>query len=379
MVYRRNGLFTSESVAAGHPDKLCDRISDSILDAVLALDPYARVAVEAAIKGHDLFIFGEVSANSVPDFQAIALQVLRDTGHGSGAWGLDLRKLQIRQSISVQSPEIGGAVGGIDDPGAGDQGMMFGYASNETPEFMPLTIALANRLITRQEVARRANNLLGPDAKSQVTVRYKDGVPEYVETIVLSTQHSPDITLEDLRGLVRAEIIEPAIGALVSPNTRVLINPAGTFHVGGPVADAGLTGRKIIVDTYGGMAPHGGGAFSGKDPTKVDRSGAYAARQLAREVVARGWAPECEVRIAYAIGEAAPVAVDIDAHGFNAVDRFEHEGFDLRGLLRPGSIIQRLDLRRPIYAQTAFGGHFGRDQFPWEAPLAQLPANTSHL
>lgn len=371
MHHRRNGLYTSESVSGGHPDKLCDLISDAILDASLAISPSARVAVEAAIKGHELFIFGEVSTTTAPEFSAIAREVLRETGHRDGQWGIDPDRLQIRECISIQSPEIDRSVGEGLDPGAGDQGMMFGYANADTPEFMPLPIALANRLIARHSALRCTHQEIGPDAKTQVTVRYEGGVPVGVDTVVVSTQHSSDFGLAALREFVREHIIAPTLGGLLRSDTRVLVNPAGSFHIGGPVADAGLTGRKIIVDTYGGMAPHGGGAFSGKDPTKVDRSGAYGARQLAREVVARGWSPECEVRVAYAIGDAAPVAVDINAPGIDAPALFRMEGVDVSGLLRPGSVIHRLGLQRPIYRQTAVGGHFGRNGFPWESGLVR--------
>ena len=371
----KNGLFTSESVAAGHPDKLCDRVSDGILDAVLAADPDARVAIECAIKGHELFLLGELTAEAAVDLAAVARGVVAATGYDDPRWGLDLARLTVRTVVERQSPEIGRGVGAGEDPGAGDQGMMFGYACDETPERLPLTIALANRLIRRHAERRAAFAALGPDAKAQVTVDYAHDVPRAVHTVVLSTQHAPTLALDELRELVRAEIIAPVLADRLTADTRVLVNPAGTFHQGGPVADSGLTGRKIMVDTYGGMAPHGGGAFSGKDPTKVDRSAAYAARQLARAVVDRFGATSCTVRVAYAIGEPAPIALAVEATEppaptaatpTLAADLDPYRA-DLEALFRPGAIIRRLDLRRPIYLATAAGGHFGRAGFPWEA------------
>lgn len=369
----RDGLFSSESVSDGHPDKICDQISDAVLDACLAQDPGSRVAIETAVKGTTICLLGEITTGAHLDFAAIARDVLKGIGHSDGRWGLDPDTVSIIQMIGRQSREIGEAVDV--DTSAGDQGLMFGFACDETPELMPLPIHFAHALMLRQREVRRAaaENLLGPDAKSQITIRYAGGRPVELDTVVLSTQHVPELTLGVLRELVRAEILAPVLGDWLTPKTRILINPAGTFVTGGPAADAGLTGRKIIVDSYGGYARHGGGAFSGKDGTKVDRSGAYAARQLARDVVARGWAPLCEVCVVYAIGVAEPVAVSFETFGTeiggNPASRYRDEGIDVSALLRPGSIIQRLDLRSPCFFLTAAFGHFGRSGFVWEKSL----------
>ncbi len=376
-----SGLFTSESVSHGHPDKICDQISDAILDACLAVDPNSRVAVEVAIKGDLLCILGELSTHARIDVDSIARQVLRDIGHADGRWGVDANKIRIVQELSTQSPEIGVRVDGV-DTGAGDQGLMFGYACNETPRLMPLPITLAHALMEQHWHYRQTpqGQILGPDAKAQVTVRYMDGRPEGVTAIVLSSQHTADVGLIQLRLLLAEEIIKPVLGQYLGRETILHLNPAGTFISGGPIADAGLTGRKIIVDTYGGMARHGGGAFSGKDATKVDRSAAYAARQLARDVVARGWADSCEVRVAYAIGEARPVAVDFETFGTGCgappQQRYAEMGVDVGDALRPAAIIERLNLRAPIFRQTAVLGHFGRPGLPWEdkLPLMQTSA-----
>ncbi|MCE5972620.1 methionine adenosyltransferase [Sinirhodobacter sp. WL0062] len=367
-------LFTSESVSAGHPDKICDQISDAILDACLAQDPGSRVAVETAIKGHRLFLLGEISTEARIDAEAIARHVLAQIGYGDPTWGLDLDRLEIQSELSVQSPEIAAGVG-RDDSGAGDQGLMFGYATAETPNAMPLPIALAHALMRRHDVLRRGSlcHALGPDAKAQVTVARDRGRVLGITDVVLSSQHALDLRLEDLRELMREEVVRPTLGDLWNDQIRLHLNPAGSFIHGGPAADAGLTGRKIIVDTYGGAARHGGGAFSGKDATKVDRSAAYAARQLARDVITRGWARSCEVQIAYAIGRAAPVSLAIDAEGAisarEILGRYAEEGIDLEAAFKPQAIIHRLGLRRPIFAPTAVFGHFGRDDLPWEAPL----------
>ena len=376
-----SGLFTSESVSHGHPDKICDQISDAILDACLAVDPNSRVAVEVAIKGDLLCILGELSTHARIDVDSIARQVLRDIGHADGRWGVDANKIRIVQELSTQSPEIGVRVDGV-DTGAGDQGLMFGYACNETPGLMPLPITLAHALMEQHWHYRQTpqGQILGPDAKAQVTVRYMDGRPEGVTAIVLSSQHTADVGLIQLRLLLAEEIIKPVLGQYLGRETILHLNPSGTFISGGPIADAGLTGRKIIVDTYGGMARHGGGAFSGKDATKVDRSAAYAARQLARDVVARGWADSCEVRVAYAIGEARPVAVDSETFGTGCgappQQRYAEMGVDVGDALRPAAIIERLNLRAPIFRQTAVLGHFGRPGLPWEdkLPLMQTSA-----
>ncbi|MCV2893722.1 methionine adenosyltransferase [Lentibacter sp. XHP0401] len=376
----KTGLFTSESVSHGHPDKICDQISDAILDACLSEDPSSRVAVEVAIKSNFLCILGEISTHAIINPTAIARQVLRDIGHTSGLWGVDVDQIKIVEELSKQSCEIGARVDDL-DTGAGDQGLMFGYACNETPTLMPLPVTLAHAIMERHWQLRQMQtwaHLLGPDAKAQVTVRYANGQPEGVAAVVLSSQHSLDVKLEDLRVLLMEEVVKPVLGPYFQQEVILHINPAGTFISGGPVADAGLTGRKIIVDTYGGMARHGGGAFSGKDATKVDRSAAYAARQMARDVVARGWAEACEVRAAYAIGQAHPVAVDFETFGTGCgaspLDRYRELEIDVSDALRPASIIERLQLRTPIFRQTAALGHFGRRGFPWEAALTLNPA-----
>lgn len=375
------GLFTSESVSHGHPDKICDQISDAILDACLSEDPNSRVAVEVAIKGDFLCILGELTTHATISADAIARQVLRDIGHANGRWGVDPDQIRINEELSKQCPEIGARVDDI-DTGAGDQGLMFGYACNETPAFMPLPITLAHSLMDKHWQLRQTHQweqILGPDAKAQVTVRYADGQPQGIASVVLSSQHSPNIKLEDLRAILTDEIIKPVLGPYFQQDTILHINPAGTFISGGPVADAGLTGRKIIVDTYGGMARHGGGAFSGKDATKVDRSAAYAARQLARDVVARGWANVCEVRVAYAIGKSQPVAVDFETfgtgRGASPMSRYSEMGIDVSDALRPAAIIERLQLRTPIFRQTAALGHFGRQGLPWEDALFPTPVS----
>jgi S-adenosylmethionine synthetase len=375
------GLFTSESVSHGHPDKICDQISDAILDACLAQDPHSRVAVEVAIKGDFLCILGELTTSADIDADAVARQVLRDIGHIGARWGVDADRIRIIEELSKQSPEIGARVDAA-DIGAGDQGLMFGFACNETQSLMPLSLTLAPALMEKHWQLRQSEQwgkILGPDAKAQVTVRYADGQPESVSAIVLSSQHAAEIKLEELRELLRDGIIKPVIGPRFQRDIKLHLNPAGTFISGGPVADAGLTGRKIIVDTYGGMARHGGGAFSGKDCTKVDRSAAYAARQLARDVVERGWADTCEVRVAYAIGEARPVAVDFETFGTGCgappEQRYREMGIDVSDALRPASIIERLRLRTPIFRQTAVLGHFGREGLPWERGLSLATAS----
>lgn len=351
------GLFTSESVSHGHPDKICDQISDAILDACLSEDPNSRVAVEVAIKGDFLCILGELTTHATISVDAIARQVLRDIGHANGRWGVDPDQIRINEELSKQCPEIGARVDDI-DTGAGDQGLMFGYACNETPAFMPLPITLAHSLMDKHWQLRQTHQweqILGPDAKAQVTVRYADGQPQGIASVVLSSQHSPNIKLEDLRAILTDEIIKPVLGPYFQQDTILHINPAGTFISGGPVADAGLTGRKIIVDTYGGMARHGGGAFSGKDATKVDRSAAYA------------------------IGKSQPVAVDFETfgtgRGASPMSRYSEMGIDVSDALRPAAIIERLQLRTPIFRQTAALGHFGRQGLPWEDALFPTPVS----
>ena len=368
--------FSSESVSAGHPDKVCDQISDAILSECLLQDPYSRVAVEAAIKDHTLFLFGEITSKAVIDADAIAKDILTRIGYDDPAWGLAIERLQVIEAISHQSAEISFGVDGP-DTGAGDQGIMFGYACSETPSLMPLPIMLAHELMRAHHSLRRAGSGtdLGPDAKAQVTVLYEGGRPREIADVVLSTQHRHSLELEALRELVAEELIRPTLGDRWRSNIRLHINPAGSFHIGGPAADAGLTGRKIIVDTYGGAARHGGGAFSGKDATKVDRSAAYAARQLAKDVVSRGWAESCEVQVAYAIGEARPVSFAFmptgGTPGHEIAKRYQIEGIDLYELFEPARIIDRLQLRLPSYLRTAAFGHFGRDDVTWEQPLRE--------
>lgn len=369
-----DGLFTCEAVAPGHPDKICDQISDAILDACLAPDPDARVAIEAALKGDLLCLMGEITSHAPVDAAVIAQQVLCDIGHADGRWGVDPERLRIVEAITRQSAEIATGVDGV-DIGAGDQGLMFGFATDETESLMPLPLTLARELIDRLGALRAHEyaHQLGPDAKAQVTVRYEGGRPAAVTAVVISCQHARNVSLEELRRILREHVLDPVLGDWHTEATELHINPAGSFHEGGPVVDAGLTGRKIIADTYGGFARHGGGAFSGKDATKVDRSAAYAARQIARDVVARGWARHCEVRVAYAIGTAAPVAIGFDTFGTGVgsdpAERYARIGVDIADLMRPTAIVERLQLRRPIYRDTAAHGHFGRPGLPWEAPL----------
>jgi S-adenosylmethionine synthetase len=360
-------------VSSGHPDKIADQISDAILDACLAHDSAARIALERAIKGDLICLTGEITANARLDARKIARGVLRDVGHAGGAWGLYPDAMRVIEQISLQSSEIGTGVDG-EDPGAGDQGIMFGFACDEAANLMPAPIALANEICGHLHdwQTEAFPNICGPDAKTQVTLRYEDGCPVKLETVVISCQHAAHVGLAEIRDLLRSALFAAAargglLSALLTPETQLLINPAGTFHEGGPVADAGLTGRKIIADTYGGYARHGGGAFSGKDGTKLDRSGAYAARQLARDVVARA----CEVRLAYAIGQAAPVAVDFDTFGTgdNPAVRYAGLGVDIAQMMRPRAIIERLGLARPIFLDTARNGHLGRPDLPWEWPL----------
>jgi S-adenosylmethionine synthetase len=376
-----NGLFSSESVSEGHPDKLADRISDRILDAFLARDPQARVACETLLADQCVIVAGEFKTKHIDDFHAVrenAASLVRDvlceTGYRDAATGISPDQCEIQIRFNGQSQDISQGVDRADGVlGAGDQGLMFGYATDETPELMPAPIVYAHRLVRRQAELRKTGTLpwLQPDAKSQVTFRYVDGRPVVIEAVVLSTQHDDVIDLDDLRDAVRQYIIEPVIPeALRSDSLRTLINPTGRFVTGGPKGDAGLTGRKIIVDTYGGAAPHGGGAFSGKDPSKVDRSAAYMARFLARQVVSRGWARRALVQLAYAIGVAEPVSFVVETYGTATDSRRDiaarlAQEFDLR----PQGIIDTLDLLQPIYYPTAAYGHFGRDDLnlPWEA------------
>lgn len=376
-------LFTSESVTEGHPDKMADQISDSILDAILAQDPNGRVACETLVTTGQVHVVGEVSTDCYVDIPKIIRQTVKEIGYTNAEYGFDYKTCGILVSLDEQSPDIAQGVdkaleareGEMDEAeavGAGDQGMRFGYATNETPEFMPLSIALAHRLSRRLTEVRKNGTLpyLRPDGKTQVTVVYEDGKPVGVDTIVISTQHDDDVTLEKIRQDLIEQVIKPVVPAeLMDDTTKIFVNPTGKFVIGGPQGDSGLTGRKIIVDTYGGWARHGGGAFSGKDPTKVDRSAAYVARYVAKNIVAAGLADKCEIQLAYAIGVAHPVSVMVETFGTEkvATDKIEalvKANFDLR----PAGIIKMLDLRRPIYKQTAAYGHFGRTDvdLPWE-------------
>ncbi|MCO6430757.1 MAG: methionine adenosyltransferase [Deltaproteobacteria bacterium] len=372
-------VFSSESVSEGHPDKVCDQISDAILDGLLAQDPRSRVACETLVKNSMIILAGEITSQATLDYDRVVRSVVRDIGYTNPKVGFDCDSCEVLTFISEQSPDISMGVtegeGAFKEQGAGDQGIMFGFACNETPELMPLPISLSHHLMIELARIRKSGkvNFLEPDSKSQVSVRYVDGKPKDIHTVVISTQHSEDVDLGKVQEFVVEEVIKNVIPSqYLTKDTRYLINPTGRFVVGGPVGDCGLTGRKIIVDTYGGYSRHGGGAFSGKDPSKVDRSAAYAARHIAKNVVAAGLADKCEVQLAYAIGVAQPVSIHVETFGtgkvsdnkiVNAIDQV----FDLR----PQSIIQNLELLKPIYKRTAAYGHFGRESdeqghFSWE-------------
>ena len=369
-----NRTFTSESVSEGHPDKMADQISDAILDAILGEDKEARVACETLIKTGMVVIAGEITTTAWVDLEDLCRTVILDIGYNSSDMGFDGTSCAVLNAIGKQSPDIAMGVDETDDKeqGAGDQGLMFGYASKETDVLMPAPITYSHRLVEKQSQVRKNGTLkfLRPDAKSQISFRYSEtGQPEAIDAIVLSTQHDPDISQKDLHEAVMEEIIKPVIPAnWVHTDTKFHINPTGSFVIGGPLGDAGLTGRKIIVDTYGGMARHGGGAFSGKDPSKVDRSAAYAARYVAKNVVAAGLADQCELQVSYAIGVAEPTSISINTFGTGKladddIETLVREHFDLR----PKGLIDMLDLKRPIYRDTAAYGHFGRPGFSWEA------------
>jgi len=365
-------VFTSESVSEGHPDKIADQISDAILDAILAKDPKARVACETFVKTGMVLVGGEITTSAWVDVEAITREVIKDIGYDSSEMGFDWASCAVLSAIGKQSPDIARGVDNQETKilGAGDQGLMFGYASRETDVFMPAPIAYSHRLMERQAKLRKGKQLdwLRPDAKCQLTLKYVDGKPVAVDTIVFSTQHSPEISHKDLVEAVREEIIKPVLPSeWLLPKTRFFINPTGRFVIGGPLGDCGLTGRKIIVDTYGGMARHGGGCFSGKDPSKVDRSAAYAARYVAKNIVAAGIADKCEIQVSYAIGIAEPTSISVDTFGTgnlpnNVIIDLINTHFDLT----PQGIIDHHELLRPIYRKTAVYGHYGRDNFPWE-------------
>ena len=373
-------LFTSESVTEGHPDKICDQISDAVLDTILEQDPYARVACETCTTTGIVMVMGEVTTTATYRVDDIVREVVCDIGYDRAKYGFDGNTCAVLTALHGQSPDIAqgvdsaleGRAQGDKDIGAGDQGMMFGYACDETPEYMPMPIALAHRITRRLSQARRSGELdwLRPDGKSQVTVEYEDDRPVRVDTVVVSTQHAPEVDQETITREVIEKVVKTSVPAeLIDERTRFLINPTGRFTIGGPMGDSGLTGRKIIVDTYGGYARHGGGAFSGKDPTKVDRSAAYAGRYVAKNLVAAGLAKRCEIELAYAIGVARPVSLLVDTQGTGVLpDEKLAQLVDKCFDLRPAGIIEMLDLRRPIYRQTAAFGHFGRTDIdlPWE-------------
>ena len=369
----RKHLFTSESVTEGHPDKICDQISDSILDEYLKCDLDSRIAVESMATTGLVLVAGEVTSRGRIDIQQTVRNTIRNIGYDKSEYGFDCDNCSVLESLHEQSPDIsiGITPNGIKEQGAGDQGLMFGYATDETPELMPLPIAMAHRLSMALSEVRRNKKLdwIRPDGKSQVSVVYEDFKPKRIDTVVVSTQHSPDIGLEQIRREVVENVIKPVTSDWIDNNTKFLVNPTGRFVIGGPPADTGLTGRKVIADTYGGMGRHGGGAFSGKDPSKVDRSACYMARYIAKNIVASGLATKCEVQLAYAIGVAEPVSVMVDTFGTSKIEEEEIEGkirntFDMK----PAGIIESLNLKRPIYKKTAAYGHFGRNDptFTWE-------------
>lgn len=365
-------IITSESVTEGHPDKICDNVSDAILDEMLRQDPESRCAVETSTKNGMVILLGEVTTKAYVDFQKVTRETLKRIGYTDSKFGIDYEDCAVLASVEEQSPDIAQGVNAAseEEQGAGDQGMMYGYASNETEELMPLPIILAHKLTARLAEVRKKGIIphLGPDGKSQVSVEYKDNKPVRVTAVVIAQQHKEELDEATLRAAIRKEVIDPVVGTWVDENTKYHINATGKFVIGGPAGDAGLTGRKIIVDTYGGVGRHGGGAFSGKDASKVDRSGAYAARWVAKNVVAAGLADKCEVQLSYAIGVAEPTSINVDTFGTAKVDEEKIAAAVLKVFdLRPGKIISALGLKRPIFSATAAYGHFGRKEFPWES------------
>jgi len=361
-------FITSESVTEGHPDKICDQISDAVLDNLIAQDPLSRVAVETLVTTGSVHVAGEVTTRGYADVQRIVRQTIHDIGYCDPAFGIDCEDAGVWVSIHGQSPDISQ---GVDKDGAGDQGMMYGYACNETPEFMPLPIMLAHKLTKRMAEARKNGEIksIGPDGKSQVTIEYHDGKPMRIDAIVIAQQHKKDISEDELKKDILEKVVKPACGRFMDDKTKVHINATGAFIIGGPEGDTGVTGRKIIADTYGGVGRHGGGGFSGKDPTKVDRSGAYIARYIAKNIVAAGLADKCEIALSYAIGVAEPTSVNVDCFGTNKIPEEKIAELVRRHFrLTPKGIIESLDLRRPIFKQTAAYGHFGRNDmgFTWE-------------
>jgi S-adenosylmethionine synthetase len=366
-------LITSESVTEGHPDKICDQISDAILDSLIVQDPYSRVAVECMTTTGSIHVAGEVTTRGFVDVQSVARRVLKKIGYTDPKFGIDADDAGVWVSIHSQSPDISQGVndGENKEQGAGDQGMMYGYACNETPELMPMPIVVAHKLTKKLAEVRKNNSIknLGPDGKSQVTIEYEDGKPLRIEAVVIAQQHREEISEEELRKEIMEKVIKPVCGKMIDNNTKIHINATGRFVIGGPEGDTGVTGRKIIVDTYGGVGRHGGGAFSGKDPSKVDRSGAYMARYIAKNIIASGLADRCEIQISYAIGVAKPVSIMIDTFGTGKIPdkdiaEIVNKNFDMR----PRAIIEHLNLLHPIYEKTASYGHFGREEseFTWE-------------
>ncbi|HEY8110570.1 MAG TPA: methionine adenosyltransferase, partial [Candidatus Nitrosotenuis sp.] len=369
----RSFLFTSESVTEGHPDKICDKISDALLDEFLRQDPDSRVAIETMTTTGVVIVAGEVTSKARFDIQDVVRKTIREIGYDKPEFGFDADSCSVLVSLHAQSPDISQGVTATEnkDQGAGDQGLMFGYAVNETDELMPLPILLAHKLTRKLAELRKSKELawVRPDGKSQVTVEYEDGKPKGIEAIVISTQHSPDITNSDIRNQIIEKVIKPVCGKWWNDKIKIHVNPTGRFVIGGPPGDAGLTGRKIIVDTYGGMGRHGGGAFSGKDPSKVDRSACYMCRYIAKNIVAAGLADKCEVQVAYAIGVAEPVSLMVNTFGSGKISEEDIENLVRKNFdMRPRAIISQLDLKKPIYRDTAAYGHFGRTDilFPWE-------------